>query len=309
VGVKLAVFYQPFEKQSVDCHEEGIERAHEGTCPDMSDYPHTMSEPCFTAFREGCKTCHDGDTFAKEVDDNGVAKKMTCRKLAKKDPDEIEEICKENVLHTEEYKAAQVICLETCNSCDICYENENTKVQIGKPNKPKYKTCKKLKKDSEKKIKKYCKKEGDNLYPSAMDGCPQTCKNYSCIDPPLCTDGDTFAKEVYDNGEAKKMTCSKLAKKDSGEIEEICKENTHQTEEYKAAQVTCKTTCNSCDMCYENENTKVQIGKPNKPKYTTCKKLKKESEKKIGKNCGKEGNDLYPSAMDGCPQTCEKGPC
>merc|ERR1719469_700287 len=56
----------------------------------------------------------------------------------------------------------------------------------------------------------------------------------------------------------------------------MCSKNTRGTTTHHTAERVCPQTCNSCDKCYQNPNTRVFMGlKPNGNPFKTvqCKKI------------------------------------
>jgi len=119
--------------------------------------------------------------YYKYVKKNGKHLKKTCKWLSKKSERSIKNICKKNVIYYEGFGPAQAVCTKSCNSCDSCYENKNSKftMKLKKSGGASYKTCKWL--ASHSKIAKVCRKTDSNDgYGPPHSVCPKTCSVNSC---------------------------------------------------------------------------------------------------------------------------------
>jgi len=123
----------------------------------------------------------------------------------------------------------------------------------------------------------------------------------------LCTNNGKDMFVLLVKGSPKLKKCTWLDTKSSNTITNICQKKVHYSVigkiTYSPAQIVCKLTCNSCDSCYENPNSKYfKRLKKNKAIISTCKKLKGAS---IDKDCKKrKSSGGYPPAKLACPVTC-----
>jgi len=126
---------------------------------------------------------HDWDMFLYKADKNGDSSKdktMSCGKL--RNHKKKEKICTKLTKFSADHKPAQSVCVETCESCEECYENKNSFFYSKKKGKPE--KCSKLSAMSPKKISNICKEtETKDGYGAAKDVCPVTCKVETCPVP------------------------------------------------------------------------------------------------------------------------------
>ena len=52
---------------------------------------------------------------------------MTCGNLAELNPRTKVKICKKSTTYKNKIDPAEIICQNSCNSCDLCYENPKSK--------------------------------------------------------------------------------------------------------------------------------------------------------------------------------------
>ena len=94
----------------------------------------------------------------------------------------------ENTTTGEVLAPPQIVCPDTCASCDRCYENPKTKYthKVNQGDTPVVlKTCKWLARKSPEKVNEICNRfESVGGYPTPMNACPITCGLDTCIDVP-----------------------------------------------------------------------------------------------------------------------------
>jgi len=88
----------------------------------------------------------------------------------------------------------------------------------------------------------------------------------------------------------------------------ICKRKVDWMNKIGPAEVVCQETCKTCAICYQQNRSrfyyKTKIGRP---KYSTCRKLKKKENKEaICKSIVFDETYGIPCALFACPQTCLK---
>jgi len=313
-GVKLAVFIQPYAEIGGACYDKGLRsmRIKDCECPHMTNEKMTLSEPCHTAFWKGCEEggseAEEGccDTAPPYCINNLFNKKL---KMGK-------DYEKARVKMCVDYKPGKCViggdletkdcCTETCTSCGIkndpfmiwdqCKLKEN-----GLPF-PMNMQCGVVKKHGAADTCDFTQcKEGDHWH---MEG--KAYKDWRKRTECHEEEYGVFARKVV-GGEVKRtMMCHQLAV--TKQSFKMCAKNTRGTADHHTAERVCPQTCNSCDKCYQNPNTRVFMGlKPNgKPfKYAQCKKIANNTEKRIKKLCAiPEGDATYQSPSEGCPQLC-----
>ena len=131
-----------------------------------------------------------------------------------------------------------------------------------------------------------------------------------------CTDksGKFLLKVIKQNGveKAKLQSCDWLLKKNDEKRSKICKKKTHYYQKdngkiFAPAQVWCASACgDTCDPCYENENSYYSHGDGD---YRTCGFLKRKPAK-VDSICSlTESYDGYPIPSVACPITCQVEQC
>jgi len=117
---------------------------------------------------------------------------------------------------------------------------------------------------------------------------------------------EKFLYKKNKKGKYVTKTCGWL--KDKGTKINICKNKVAATEKYDSPQYTCRVSCNSCDRCYENENSRFfykKNKKSNKVILKNCKWLKNKRDK-INAICKKNiTNGGYGPAKKVCPMVCD----
>jgi len=106
----------------------------------------------------------------------------TCDSL-KNDPT-LKKVCQKKVLYTVDHVPPSVMCKVTCETCNPCYENPNSKWVLKKTSSSaKLKPCKWLAGKNDRKRKKFCKKSNGTHegYSGALVSCPKSCSIYSGI--------------------------------------------------------------------------------------------------------------------------------
>jgi len=112
-------------------------------------------------------------------------KLKTCGWLSGKSEGKQRKICQHKVKFSETHSPSENVCEESCNSCDLCFENPTGKsyffLKFNKKGKAKYKTCKWLKKST--RVTKHCEKiESNESRGPPKEVCPVTCSAVtSCI--------------------------------------------------------------------------------------------------------------------------------
>jgi len=112
-------------------------------------------------------------------------KSKTCAWLEGKSEEKQTKICRKKVIFSDTHSPAENVCVETCNSCDPCFENPTGKSyffwKINKDGDAKYKTCKWLKKGN--RANKNCgKTESNEGRGPPKQVCPVTCSAVtSCV--------------------------------------------------------------------------------------------------------------------------------
>ena len=112
--------------------------------------------------------------------ENKVSVLKKCAWLKKRGKKARNSFCKFRVTNTDIHKSPQIVCPETCNSCDLCYENSLSMFYFQKPNgKPRIKKCKWLAKAKNR--NNLCRKTNRSKnYGPAREVCPQTCRSNNC---------------------------------------------------------------------------------------------------------------------------------
>jgi len=248
------------------------------------------------------------------------------------------------------YGPPAFVCREVCDSCDPCYQHENTMFYYNEGNE--VKNCGWLDEQSSK--DNICSNiETDGVYPSARDACPKSCGSCSPIPssptpivPPTasptfpltpsptfsptasptepltasptnpiiesptnapidCSDGDLFSAQAGTRVFTK--SCDWLL---VGQRSNYC--NTwmswHEVNGviYGPPAFVCREVCDSCDPCYQHENTMFYYNEGNEVK--NCQWLDRQSKK--GDICADvETDGVYPSAREACPTSCGVGSC
>eukprot|EP00554_Chaetoceros_debilis_P005680 CAMPEP_0194077724 /NCGR_PEP_ID=MMETSP0149-20130528/4306_1 /TAXON_ID=122233 /ORGANISM="Chaetoceros debilis, Strain MM31A-1" /LENGTH=267 /DNA_ID=CAMNT_0038758833 /DNA_START=46 /DNA_END=849 /DNA_ORIENTATION=+ len=127
------------------------------------------------------------EKFFWKTKKNGKVVNKNCIWLAKKNVDEIENICA--MMEAEGPKGlAKDVCQATCETCPSeCFQATSNKFfyKMKKGN-PFYKNCLWLSKRTDDKIAEICLKENldpSDKYPPAMIGCPVTCESCGGVEP------------------------------------------------------------------------------------------------------------------------------
>lgn len=108
------------------------------------------------------------------------ARKKTCDWLSNKSKKKVKDICTKKTQFSGNLKPAEIICEETCESCDVCFENSTGKsiffFKFARNGNPEYRNCKWLQKSN--KAEKYCgKRESNEGRGPPGEVCPQTCSD------------------------------------------------------------------------------------------------------------------------------------
>lgn len=142
----------------------------------------------------------------------------------------------------------------------------------------------------------------------------------------LCEDGNKYLHKITRTGVPKLKPCSYLARKSASFRKRICEKRTDYFIDssgtvidptlglnvYKPAQVVCRNTCNSCDVCFENKRTRYvqNVLSSGTVVYRRCSFLSKRSQAKKDTICSRDVSaGGYPKPADACPQTCSVDYC
>jgi len=130
--------------------------------------------------------------------------------------------------------------------------------------------------------------------------------------PNECTENENDEFFVTENNEMPiTRDCGWLTSRD--DADDICKNRVDANDQFPPAQDVCKTTCESCDPCYENNKTKflLQIDSGGNPHFKTCGWLSDNTNDAISSIC-EEATDSYGgygAPKDACVTTCNVGTC
>jgi len=314
-GVKLAVFIQPYAEIGGACFDKAQAslRIRDCECPHMQEaYKGTLSEPCHTAFYKGCEfggseaeegCCDQAPPYCV----NNLFNKKT--KLGRTNE-------KARVKMCVDYKPGKCViggdletkdcCTNTCTTCGIKNDPfmiwDQCKLKQNGLEFPMNMQCGVTKKHGPADTCDFTQcQEGDHWH---MEGKAYMAwkKRTECHED----ENGVFALKVVKDEAKKTMTCSALAVHKMSS--KMCAKNTKGTTDLHSAERVCPQTCNSCDKCYQNPNTRVYMGKkPNGTPFKTvqCKKIADVNENRKKKLCNiPEEDATYQSPMEGCPQMC-----
>jgi len=309
-GVQLGVEYYPFEGQGTACQEKGklSLRIKDCECPHQLVEEHTLSEPCFSGFKKGCEDgSPDDDSCCDDAPPYCVNKSFNIdHPWGKKYEKDRKSQCVN-------WKAGRCLpawdfdrkdcCKHTCEKCGIKRDPFN----VWDPCKMDMMgniSCGLMKKHGAQDTCDFTECEpGDRWHPDGDE--------YKAWVKRIAYDESEYSvflmKEKNDQ-DNKVMTCGELAV--HKKFEKYCRKKVKMTSDHKSAEMTCQQTCDSGDVCYENENTIVyRKMSGEKEKTTKCKLIAKMSADKIEQRCNTESMGLYPSAADACPVTCGNTAC
>jgi len=150
--------------------------------PSSLPTPHPSPDPTSSPTTSGSCSDSSNGRFYFKTNNKGKHIYKTCKWLRQKKDKKVNNVCRNKVGYQSGYGPPQDICVSTCKSCDICYENRKSKFFLRmKKDEPVYKTCKWLAKQQN--TAELCQKTSSNDdYGPPRDACPKVCSVGLCAE-------------------------------------------------------------------------------------------------------------------------------